>query len=598
MNALETHLFGGALFSAGRGGSDEHQPRGKTARTLAAALVATGTLVFVSPAQADTLQVPRDFATIQAAIDAAVDFDHIIVAPGEYVETIDFSGKTITVRGSGGPDVTTIDGNDAGTVVTCANGEGPGTVLHGFTITNGDAEEGGGMRNINSSPTVVNCMFIDNFAAAGDKGRGGAMFNQGSDVTIIDCVFDDNWAEYGGGCYSDFSDLVIIDTVFLDNYGLFGAFGGMFFDGGSLVMDRCEFRSNDAGYQTGALYLGAASTSIVTNCLFVDNHAHEKYFSAFGALLARGEATIANCTFSGNIAFDCPEMSISANTHVTNCIIDSTDSDAICGDGTVTDSLVNNGFEGEGNIESDPMFVDPDNGNFRLAAGSPAIDAGNNNAVPRGVKFDLDGNPRIQGCGIDMGAYESPFQGVDCNDNGISDGCDIADGTSSDCNDNGVPDECDSDCNDNGIPDECDIADGASEDCNTNGIPDECEADSDCNDNGIPDECDLADGTSEDCNNNGVPDECDLPDCNGNGIPDSCDIIDGTSEDCNTNAIPDECEVGNGDIDGDGDVDGIDLLLLLAKWGPCEDCAFCPWDLDVDGIVGTLDLMILLGNWD
>ncbi len=408
MKALETHLFGGALFSAGRGGSDERQPRGKTSRTLVAALVATGTLVFVSPAQADTLQVPRDFETIQAAIDAAVDFDHIIVAPGEYVENIDFSGKTITVRGAEGPDITTIAPNHDGAVVTCASGEGPGTVLHGFTIINGCAEEGGGMLTI------------------------------GASVTVIDCVFDGNQAHYGGGCYSDFSDLVIIDTVFVDNYGLFGAFGGMFFDHGSLVMDRCEFLYNEAGYQAGALHLGPGSTSIVTNCLFNGNRAREKGFSYDGALQARGEATIANCTFVNNFSWNCDVMTIGADTHLSNCIIDDTDSGAICGDGTITYSLVTIGFEGEGNIESDPMFVDPDNDNFRLAAGSPAIDAGNNNAVPRGVERDLDGNPRFlddfdvadTGVGrapiVDMGAYEhAGLPPADLNNDGIVDGGDL-----------------------------------------------------------------------------------------------------------------------------------------------------------------------------
>jgi hypothetical protein len=130
----------------------------------------------------------------------------------------------------------------------------------------------------------------------------------------------------------------------------------------------------------------------------------------------------------------------------------------------------------------------------------------------------------------------------DCNDNGICDDEDIANGTSEDCNDNGTPDECEFDCNDSGVPDDCDIAAGTSDDCNDNGIPDECiELESDCNGNTVPDECDLAAGTSPDCNENGIPDDCE-GDCNNNGTSDYCDALDGTSPDENGNGYPDECE--------------------------------------------------------
>ena len=51
-----------------------------------------------------------------------------------------------------------------------------------------------------------------------------------------------------------------------------------------------------------------------------------------------------------------------------------------------------------------------------------------------------------------------------------------------------------------------------------------------------------------------------------------------------------------GDLDGDGGVTTTDLLILLASWGPCEDCP-CPADFDGSGAVGTTDLLILLSNW-
>ncbi len=50
-----------------------------------------------------------------------------------------------------------------------------------------------------------------------------------------------------------------------------------------------------------------------------------------------------------------------------------------------------------------------------------------------------------------------------------------------------------------------------------------------------------------------------------------------------------------GDIDGDGVVGILDLLMLLSNWGPCKGA--CPADLNGDGSVGILDLLVLLANW-
>ncbi len=86
-------------------------------------------------------------------------------------------------------------------------------------------------------------------------------------------------------------------------------------------------------------------------------------------------------------------------------------------------SNIEGSFPGTGNIDADPLFVDPDNGDFRLLPGSPCIDAGDNTAVPGEITTDLDGNPRFVDdpdtpdcqqapgtCGdppvVDMGAYE------------------------------------------------------------------------------------------------------------------------------------------------------------------------------------------------
>jgi hypothetical protein len=114
----------------------------------------------------------------------------------------------------------------------------------------------------------------------------------------------------------------------------------------------------------------------------------------------------------------------------------------------------------------------------------------------------------------------------DCNDNGIDDAEDVAQGAP-DLDGNGRPDECDPDCDGNGLPDAYEIGSGAI-DCDGDGVPDSCEMASDCDGDGIQDACEIADGTEADCDGNGIPDSCDLADgaedVDGDGVPDGCQL--------------------------------------------------------------------------
>jgi hypothetical protein len=138
--------------------------------------------------------------------------------------------------------------------------------------------------------------------------------------------------------------------------------------------------------------------------------------------------------------------------------------------------------------------------------------------------------------------FGDPQEPVDCNENEISDLCDVGiipqfsgPPESADANHNLVPDECEpnDDCNNNEVADLTDIGTGTSHDCNRNSLPDEC---------------DIASETSEDCDENGFPDQCDTSsecldgvppfiDCNANDISDVCDISSGTSYDCDLTGI-------------------------------------------------------------
>jgi len=86
-------------------------------------------------------------------------------------------------------------------------------------------------------------------------------------------------------------------------------------------------------------------------------------------------------------------------------------------------------------------------------------------------------------------------------------------------------------------------------------------------------------------------------DCNQNGFADVCDVINGTSKDLNENFIPDECEP-SADLDGDGDVDFGDILVLIGMWGPCPPVPQpCPADLNGNGVVDFGDILLIIGAW-
>lgn len=192
---------------------------------------------------------------------------------------------------------------------------------------------------------------------------------------------------------------------------------------------------------------------------------------------------------------------------------------------------------------------------------------------------------------------------------------------------------CTTDCNGDCIPDSDEIEGGAS-DCNGNGVPDTCEievgdcppptdpiddegkkdldpvwfacmmksSEGDCNGNGFSDECEIAMYGAEivDKDGNGVLDVCDFTDCDGNGVDDTYDVWFGTSIDCDGNYIPDVCEdppllTCEGDVSGDGRVDGGDLGFVLGSWGATGACLSA--DLDGNGVVNGADLGVVLGRW-
>ncbi len=366
-------------------------------------------LAMVSTAAGGTLYVPSvDYPTIQDAIDAAVSGgDQIEVALGTYYEAINFNGKAVRLYSADGRDATTIDATGLGSsVVTCKNGEGADTMLEGFTITGGGSGTGGvpiiggGMYNFSSSPTVTNCIFSSNTCT----GRGGGMSNYGgSNPTVTNCNFSGNKAGNGGGMHNSSSSPTVTNCNFIGNTGYTG--GGMSNEFGSnSIVTNCTFISNTSGGRGAGMMNIRGSSPTVTNCNFSDNwtvYAGGGMSNEFSS-----NSIVTNCTFISNKAGYGGGMSNQdSNPTVTNCILWGDTPDEIYYPNiTVTYSDVQGGWTGTGNIDLDPLFSDADG---RLLADSPCIDAGNDAAVPSGVTTDLDGNPRIQGECVDMGAFEA-----------------------------------------------------------------------------------------------------------------------------------------------------------------------------------------------
>jgi hypothetical protein len=499
------------------------------------------------------------------------------------------------LAGDDGPDFANNDENSYH-VVTGSNTDQT-SVLDGFTIVAGNADPysddgifGGGMFIENGSPTVTNCTFTGNSGY-----YGGAMCNYyPSSPALTNCSFSGNSGYYGGGMSNLYSNPTLINCSFSGNTAT---------DGGGIynyylcdpTLIACTFSGNSAFNEGGGMYNTEYSYPALINCILSRNSAVRG-----GGMQNRGRSnpSLTGCSFSANAASEGGAVSNRGGSSptLTNCILwGDTPEEVYRGNGTpaITYCDVQGGWEGIGNIDADPLFVDSGNDDYHLSASSPGINAGSNYA-PDLSDEDMEGNPRVQYCRADMGVYESPYPPAtfdDCNDNGEEDDCDVYDGASEDYDHSNVPDECE-DCNENGVPDGCDIdcgtgdcsshplGCGGSEDCNENGIPDECiELEDDCNDNGVPDECDIADGTSEDCQPNGIPDEC--------------DIADGTSQDENCNAIPDECDC-SGDLNGDGRINLADLAYVLMNYGTTSGMTYWDGDLDCDSDVDLSDLAALL----
>jgi len=330
------------------------------------------------------------------------------------------------------------DGNsDVQDVVTGLN-VGETTIIDGFTITKGDWS--GIWCDVNSSPTIANNTIKEN-------NYDGIDCNENSGSTIIDCTIEDN-GKYGICCLPNSSPTITRSRI--QNNGDHGIYSQA---GSDVNLIACIIADNDGD----GIYCNH-STAAITNCMIQDNgdrgiydynstdasvianniirgNADNGIFSgpfSFGPQIKNNwiysnggsgietynpstapdtNAAIANNTIVNNDDYGI-KSDYAADVNITNCIIwDSGTNELYAGDsGTfdVTYSCVEGTalYSGTGNINSDPCFVHADANDFHLAANSLCIDAGDPGFEAEPNETDIDGNPRVIGEEVDIGADE------------------------------------------------------------------------------------------------------------------------------------------------------------------------------------------------
>jgi hypothetical protein len=273
--------------------------------------------------------------------------------------TWDGNEKHIIVKSENGPDNCVIDCENDGRAF-CFNQTNQDTsdVIAGFTIMNGSAE-GGAMLIQYSTPKLINCIFENNHSNNWENCKGGALYIISCNGLIIEnCRFDDNssgsvWGSYGGAIYILGSDITLVYCIFINNSANsieVPAYGGAIFsDYSNIEVTNCTFYSNNAGSMYGSY--GGAIFFDNSNAISINSIYWRNMSGGFQIETEDSQLTIEYCDIENNI------------------------------------------FTGIGNIDLNPLFENPENGNLNLLPSSPCIDAGD----PNPIYYDPDGTVNDMG---------------------------------------------------------------------------------------------------------------------------------------------------------------------------------------------------------
>ncbi len=265
-------------------------------------------LLISSSAYSATWHIPDQCPTIQSGIDSASFGDTVLVACGTYYEHSLFMKSGLCLRSkTGQPDCVTIDAAQLGRVLHCSGVDAHASV-QGFTFTGGVASDYG----------------------------GGIRCDLDSSLRIVNCVFLENEATHGAGIYCSAASPSLVQCAFFRNVA--ETAGGAVYSHNSFpTLTNCTLFANDAGTWTGTgsgIYASGGYPTI------------ENTIIAFGTTGAAVTSVGGNC-----VGLRCCTLYGNAGGDWVGCIADQ--------------------YGINGNISADPLFCDPDNGNFYLQCGSP-----------------------------------------------------------------------------------------------------------------------------------------------------------------------------------------------------------------------------------
>ena len=415
--------------------------------------VAEGKVVYVSRSGSDAkdgLSWAKAKLTVQAGLNAAVAGDEVWVAKGTYVECVTlkagaslyggFAGtETVLAQRNRTANETILDGNAVGTVVTSPSGATSTTRLDGLTIRNCKATTGVGVLcGGGSSPTIANNIITAN-AGCGvlcSSSSAAVITNNtiAANVGGIDCLSSyptitgntitgntiaGNASAWCGGirCQGCESPIAITFNTIADNSSMTGGAGIEVHSLSSVTITNNTILRNTTMETGGGVFVGRAASLVVANNLVAENVA----YSGGGLHCFATAMTISNNTIVCNsvtrdgggiyMAGDAATISNNLIAYNSSGLFTSakTSSIGFCcvyGNLLYDYSGLSNPTGSNGNISVNPGLANMPYGNMHLRVDSPCVDAGDSTVVQTGWT-DIDGQPRIAGTRVDIGADES-----------------------------------------------------------------------------------------------------------------------------------------------------------------------------------------------